>query len=492
MSDESPVRRMRALTSAAVIGTDRSSGRRTPADVLTAVAIAGAQARAGRKARRVSGELARRPDDARPIANGAAMATLARLLADSDAGLIEEWAELAQARGVRVADATAPLLLDWWARQPSRPGVVFAVLGKVGEWLATLNPVWRKPVAGSEIPGDADNVWQSGTVAERSALLKTIRRVDAERARQMVQSTWADDGAEERRKFVEVLAEGCSMSDEPFLESALDDKSKVVRRQAAAALRLIPESRFRARMNERAREIVIVEGKRGILNRRPKVVLHPPVDFRKEWARDGIEEQAAGGVGKRAWWIRQILAAADLPLWNEITGLEPDGVIEAIGKDDYFDDALHGMIQAVEFSGNTAWCRALQRCLLDRDKTDMQALHALWAGLPSDQREPLVLEAVDHKRFDAESRWSLLALGKERWSDDFSIKAVKILKKNKPGGDAWRLHESVDRISRRISPIAAAAFEEALTALSPVRLPDSLARSVDRVRLRADMHKEFT
>ena len=69
---------------------------------------------------------ARRSAGSRPRA---AIATLLRLLGDPDPALIEEWAQLALSHGMRVDGATAPLLLDWWARQPRRSESVFAALG---------------------------------------------------------------------------------------------------------------------------------------------------------------------------------------------------------------------------------------------------------------------------------------------------------------------------------------------------------------------------
>jgi hypothetical protein len=64
-----------------------------------------------------------------------------------DPSLIEEWAELAVKHNVRVDGATAPLVLDWGARQ-RRPPRGFAALGHRGTWLASLNADWQKHVAG--------------------------------------------------------------------------------------------------------------------------------------------------------------------------------------------------------------------------------------------------------------------------------------------------------------------------------------------------------
>ena len=78
----------------------------------------------------------------------AAIATLVRLLGDPDAGADRGMGPARACRTACVVDgATAPLLLDWWARQPRRSEPIFAALGRRGEWLASLNADWQKPVA---------------------------------------------------------------------------------------------------------------------------------------------------------------------------------------------------------------------------------------------------------------------------------------------------------------------------------------------------------
>ena len=165
-------------------------------------------------------------------------------------------------------------------------------------------------------------MWQSGKSAERLAILTTVRRRDPARALALVESTWQSDGANDRQRFLDVLAGRHSMADEPFLEAALDDRSKLVRRHAAAVLALIPGSRLRQRLADSAKGIITVQTTRGtLLSRgRKQVVLVPPESFAAAWERDGIEERQPEGVGQRAWWMGQILARAELAVWTERTG----------------------------------------------------------------------------------------------------------------------------------------------------------------------------
>jgi hypothetical protein len=492
----SPQERLRALGAAMTIGTDRTGGGQRSADtLLTDAARLGMQARAGWRPRVHSGRLPDPPGDDRPEAPGPAIATLLRLLADPDPALIEEWAQLALTHGVRVDGATVPLVLEWWARQPRRSESVFAALGHRGEWLASLNADWQKPVATLEIPPDADDVWQSGKGAERLAILTTVRRRDPARALALVESTWQSDGANDRQRFVDVLAGHSSMADEPFLEAALDDRSKLVRRQAAAVLALIPGSRLRQRLADSAKEIITVQTTRGtLLSRgRRQVVLVPPESFAASWERDGIEERHPEGVGQRAWWMGQILARAGLAVWTERTGMTPDAILESLKQDDYFGDAMQALIGAATSAGDPAWSAALVRTLSDQASIDVVSIAALLEGLPGDQGEWLSLETVKKARLTAVDRWAVLTSFDRQWSPAFSAGAMKILGAQAASepAEAWRLSRPLEAASRRISPDALEAFEDALARSFPGESMASAMKHVERVRLRADMRKEF-
>ena len=492
----SPQERLRALGAAVTIGTDRTGGDQRAADtLLTEAARFGMQARAGWRPQMHSGRLPDPPRDDRPVPPASATATLVRLLGAPDPALIEEWAQLALSHGMRVDGATAPLLLDWWARQPRRSEPVFAALGRRGEWLASLNPDWHKPVATTEIPPDADEVWQSGKSAERLAILTTVRRQDPARALALVESTWQSDGANDRQRFLEALGENRSMADEPFLEAALDDRSKLVRRQAAALLALIPGSRLRQRLSDAAKPMVTVRVTRGtLLSRgRRQIVLVPPESFAASWERDGIEERPPEGVGPRAWWMRQILARADLAVWSERTEMTPEAVLESLKKDDYFGDALQALIGAVTSAGDPAWSTALVRSVRDQPPINVAAIAALLEGLPDDQRESLSLETAAKAQLTMVDRWTVLTSFDRSWSPAFSKGAMQILSAHggKEVDDAWRLSRAIEATSQRISPDALAAFEDAVARSFLDAAAAGAWKHIERVRLRADMHKEF-
>jgi hypothetical protein len=419
-------------------------------------------------------------------------AILERLLNDPDAGLIEEWAILARRRGVRVMDATVPALVDWWARQPRRSDAVFAVTGERGRWLASLNAEWRKPVVVAQVPANAEELWQTGTGPERAALLTGMRRHDPARGLALVMSTWSADGADERRRFVEALSEGRSMADEPFLETALDDRSKTVRRAAAGALARIPGSRLKARLTALARTIISVERRKGLLRRESvKISLSKPADYDAAWERDGVEEQPPGGVGKRAWWTTQILAGCEIAVWSEASGLDPAGVVAAIDTDD-LKDSLEALGLSAVACGDIRWAAPLTDTVLKSDPKHVSSLRSLWDLMPAPERESLMTRVVQTAAIPLPERLGLLGEVGHAWSEGFSEEILQQLAKQagrKP--DAWTLSPPLDGIVRAISPKALDVFEQTLAAIFSDESINTVQKITDRLRLRAEMHKEF-
>jgi hypothetical protein len=88
--------------------------------------------------------------------------------------------------------------------------------------------------------------------------------------------------------------------------------------------------------------------------------------------------------------------------------------------------------------------------------------------------------------------WWVVASDPRAWSPGFSKRAVEILReatprKNDPVG-LWSLIESVSKL---VHPGAADVFERLVGEIDPNGRSESIRKSLDRVRLRAEMHKEF-
>jgi len=321
--------------------------------------------------------------------------------------LLPEWLTAAAAAGKRVPDLALPQLLEMGAAQPQLRDALIPVLGKRGHWVAAQNVAWAYATGGitraaPDEPVAAEGevaAWETGTRQVRLALLNRFRKHNPARARALLQSTWSEEAADERTKFLSTFSTALSPEDESLLEGALDDRSKEVRRVAADLLARLPSSQFVRRMTERATPLLAWKGAK-----KPKIEVTLPAPPDKAAERDGIETKGRNPrLGQKQSWLLQIVSAVPPSTWTKAWSARPAEIIEAVRKNEYETLLVSAWATAAARHGDAAWAEALLA-------TEMATVHE-WAGeevlaglvesLPPARREALLLEHISGSGDDA-------------------------------------------------------------------------------------------
>lgn len=485
--------RLRDLSAKILIGSDRSGTSSAPEFAIQAALLA-TMARAGFSGPGVEAILPVCPPETLAVASAASMSTLGRLLTDGDPILIEEWLTLAQSRQRRIDHALLPALLDWGAGKSSRSKQVIPVAGTRGVWLASLNPAWASLRGLTSLPSDPASAWNTGSASDRLNLLAAARSEQPALARELIKATAKEDSADERRRFLSQLSVNLSPDDEPFLEVALNDRSKLVREAAADLLLQLPSSAYVARMTARAREAIqFHESKKGLLRKKATALA---VALPKEWDasfdRDALEQKPPSGIGEKAWWLQQIVARTR-PLALFGTGT-PEAVLEAIADSDFSDTLPAAIREAAARFGAIEWSIAVARHELDAPrKGKADNMPTVPAGLSTQHAAAVILELIADKRFNLQLSWAYAAGIPRPWPESISQKVVQLLAAKKPtGAPQWyEVGTAAEDISRSIHPAAAASLETLLRSLFKDDPPPWVVKSLDRLALRTEMHKEF-
>jgi hypothetical protein len=331
---------------------------------------------------------------------------LAQLLRSNAEAVLVEWLQAAVGARRRPPHALLPALLDRAAARRDLRELVHRAVDHRGRWLARLNPKWQfaKPT-----PGDWEAAWQTGARDERLAALRLARQADPGRGRQLVEGTWSEDPADDRVRWVGALTAGLSMDDEPFLEACLDDRSSRVREAVADLLARLPASRLVVRMAQRVQPLFTYTAgqPRSIVKLKAKqpaaLAVTLPGAFDKGMLRDGMTEKPSARIGKKQWWLQQLVAGVPPGWWTKRFAATAAELVAAV-EPDFADVVVTGWRTAASRHAEPAWALALANC----PAGDGRWYGAYVAAIPEAERPGLIarLPEVDQS---GQSIGSLLA-----------------------------------------------------------------------------------
>ncbi|MEV7006458.1 DUF5691 domain-containing protein [Streptosporangium sp. NPDC051022] len=448
-------------------GSTSFGGRASEVELLERAVLHTVRARAGRRLRE-AGALDLAPAESRPEVSRAAGDRLARILGGERPRLLAEWLETAAARGRRVPPHLLPELLDQGAADRSIRRHLGVLAGNRGRWLAGLNPAWgfllEEATATDPASGSAREIWELGTPGDRRAHLGALRAADPAEARRLLEATWERETPGDRAAFLEVLADGLSFDDEPFLEAALDDRRREVRHQAADLLTRLPGSRLGLRMAERAARCLAVEGGR--------IQATPPGACDAAMERDGIRARPPRGTGERSWWLQQTVARTPLGVWADLLGRPPRELVR-MKVVDWGREVMAGWVRAAVLQGDPEWARVLFA---------WDPLADLLAVLPRADQERVAADFVRRHGLDGQL---IMVLGGAAapWGPDLTRAVLeKIIEVS--GSQPWNLGELTRLAGERADPALCLTAER----LSP---EPSVQEVASLLRFRDDMSKEL-
>lgn len=410
---------------------------------------------------------------------------LVRLMEPAWQSMLPLWFErLAETRR-RVPEPFLVAVLELGRAHAELRELIRPVLGQRGCWLAQQNPAWNY------LQEENRASWEEGSLQVRAAYLRRVRRHDPEAGLELLQEAWNQEGSRERTELLEQLETGLSMADEPFLESALTDRSKEVRARAAELLRRLPQSRLVARMKERIRAMTTVQKKTaGAL----EMTLFPPETPDADATRDGITGKGFFGfpMGERALRLFQTVRAVPPSFWNESLGPDADSLVAAASACEWAEPLLAAWSEACVVFREGEWAAALLRSNTDAPSNTPDTRAALFSVLPAEQQHRRLMELLRSGDCDADLiRFIPVSAGP--WDRELSAAALKALPRFLQPGPVWEFSGNpvLHALPRLLDP---ALSEETEVIARQAELPEGLRKQhlehfVEAYRLKRQIMK---
>ncbi|MEM6400236.1 MAG: DUF5691 domain-containing protein [Cyanobacteria bacterium P01_D01_bin.116] len=401
------------------------------------------------------------------------------ILSGGDTRALPEWLKLLAETKKVVSPKYLPELLALGKRNNHLRNDILPVLGKRGIWLAAQNPDWNY-VRGE----NTDKIWKNGSLEAKKNLLKELRQSEPKKGREQLQNIWSKERAQERSILLEALEVSINLDDEPFLEDALDDRSKLVRDVAARLLAQIPESKLVKRMIERVRPLLSLD-RNGI-----EVTL--PKKCTLEMTQDGIDESKyIPSLGEKASLLLQMLAYVPPSIWSIYWNKNPIELINIIENSKWEKLFLEAWTTATVRSQDIAWAEALLKSsvrlyknLNNIDNTIVNFLRIL----PCSQVETLTLEVLqqssDKPPFNSASpAFPLLIHTPNIWNEEISrevISSIKSCIENNNQVNNWQFGSALGRFSIKISPSIYHEATEILALEESENIHQSVIEAIDK------------
>src|SRR6267154_1332320 len=273
--------------------------------------------------------------DETPRCSSNAASYLKRMLQGQFPHLLPEFFLALAESSQRLPEEVLPDTLDAGRKDVKLRNFIVQVIGRRGEWLASLNEEWDYLAAKADVRD-----WETASRPSRVSILRELRKNNPSNAIGLLTSMWKQDGFEDRIAFIDELQTGLHAGDEEFVES------KLVRR-----------------MIDRTRSLVVASNASGsklirALTRQSKIQVTLLEACDESMRRDGVEPTPPQGMGEKAWWLDQMVASVPVTFWNDHLGLPPAQCVQNAEKTDYAEALLPAWATATKRGRHVEWAHA--------------------------------------------------------------------------------------------------------------------------------------
>jgi hypothetical protein len=279
------------------------------------------------------------------------MQVLKDILDQESIPLLALWLQQCAHKQLVIQPDLLPVVLSLGVQHKYLQPLLGMCCGKRGAWLSRFNSDWDFSIAASD-----DEIWQTGSLEQRKAVLQKVRATHPAQAREWLQQTWPQEDANTKAALLPFLSNNISDDDIPFLEGLATEKGKKVKEEGMRLLKLIPGSAIIQQYWQVVRQSVVLKEKKSLLGK-AKSYLHIQLsDVPEEVFKSGIEKLSnQKDTSDEAFILYQLIDFIPPHFWESHFNLAPDKIIDLFLESDEASRYLPAIGMATGRFKNAAW-----------------------------------------------------------------------------------------------------------------------------------------
>lgn len=358
-------------------------------------------------------------EETQPYCSAKAVTILQQILLDETTRLIEFWIHLCCKKGKLAPPQFVPALFEFALSKKNFKESVLLITGQRGKWLQQFNEDWKF----NQTEGTREEIWQNGSMAERTSLLKKIREENPALALEWLRQTWPQENANARHSLLLSLSTGLSESDIPFLESLLNEKSTKVVKTAWDMLKQLPSSRILSVYQEILRNAFQLKKEKGLLSSKKTFEIQAPENPNEIIFQSGVEKMSSEkGVSDADHWLKQMMAYVPPDFWTDNFQTEAKEILMLFLNHKKYKFYLSALVNAVVLHRQRQWAKVMIEQSYSKDPLLLRSLEPA-------EKEKYAIQLLNEDNVD-EICNALMNEDFREWSEEFSKKLLVITSKN--------------------------------------------------------------
>jgi hypothetical protein len=283
-----------------------------------------------------------------PLAAG----VLNTILDEENDQLLRLWLSQCSNAGLLLLPEALPAVLEKAQKDIALRAVVIECSGNRGAWLGKMNPEWNWFTV---LPDE--ELWQTGTPAQRAEVLKRLRQNEPAKALEWLRQIWEQENAAGKAELLKAMKVSSNADDLPWLESLLNEKGQKVKDEALALLKNIPGSSVIKQYEELLRQSVSLKKEKALLGLTTKTTIQVklPAVVDESIFKSGIEKLSGpkSTVTDENYVIYQLISSVPPAFWERQFETTPVQVVEYFEK--YAAAMVPALANAVAKFGQKSW-----------------------------------------------------------------------------------------------------------------------------------------